>query len=135
MVRRPSAEAAPRSLCGIGSLDDLDGPLADTVQGVLEFIAGIASVREHITQPREAADDFGKHQRRPITVLDVGCVDHGVDELTFGIGQNVALATLGFLTRVVATRAATFRRYHALAVDHPSTGRCLTAVRLSYHHQ
>jgi len=109
--------------------------VADAAQGILEFVAGIASVREHMTQPREAADDFGEHQRRPITVLDVGGVDHGVDEIAFGIGQNVALATLGLLACVVTTMVAAFRRSHALAVDHPGTGRCLATLRLSCHHQ
>lgn len=74
----PASRQHLEAFCGIGSLDDLDGPLADAAQGVLEFVAGIASVREHMTQPREAADDFGEHQWRPVTV-SIGVQSGGSD--------------------------------------------------------
>jgi hypothetical protein len=48
-----------------------------------------------MAQPREAADDLSEHQWRTIAVLDISGVDHRVDQIAVGIGQDVALAPLG----------------------------------------
>ena len=45
-----------------------------------------------------------------------------MDQLALGIGEDVALATLGFLARIITGRPAAFRGFHALAVDHSGTG-------------
>jgi hypothetical protein len=47
-----------------------------------------------MAQPREAPDDFRPTQRRAVTVLNVGGVDHGVDQIAFGVGEDMALAAL-----------------------------------------
>lgn len=52
----PAAGQHLKALGCVGSLDDLDGPLADAAQGVLELVSGIASVGEEVTQPPEAPD-------------------------------------------------------------------------------
>ena len=50
--------------CGdVGSLDDLDGPLADGAQGVLELLARIAGIGEDVPDPGEALAD-GRNFRR-----------------------------------------------------------------------
>ena len=54
----PTAGQDLEALCGVGSLDDLDGPFADAAQRILEFVSGIAAIGEDMPQPREALDDF-----------------------------------------------------------------------------
>src|SRR3546814_4483319 len=66
-----------------------------------------------------------------VAVLDVGGVDYGMNEIAVGIGEDVALASLGLLARVVAARSAAFRGFHALAVDHAGTRTCLAACRFA----
>lgn len=88
-----------------------------------------------MAQPGKAPDDFGQHQRRAVTVLDVGGVDHGMNEIAVGVSEDMALATFDLLARVIAARASAFRGFYALAVDHASTGRSLAAVRLACDHQ
>jgi hypothetical protein len=48
-----------------------------------------------MAQPWEPLDDLRQHQRRAITVLDIGGVDHGVDQIALGVCQDVALASRG----------------------------------------
>ncbi len=56
----PSTRQDFEALCGIGSLDDLDGPCADAAQRVAQFVTGIAAIGEDVAQPREAVDDLGE---------------------------------------------------------------------------
>ena len=37
-----------KALCGIGLLDDLDGPFAYAAQGVAQLVAGIAAIGEQV---------------------------------------------------------------------------------------
>lgn len=83
---------------------------------------GGLEVGEDMAQPREAPDDFRPTQRRAVTVLNVGGVDHGVDQIAFGVGEDMALAALDLLARVIAPRAAAFRAFHALAVGPLASG-------------
>ena len=131
----PAARQHFKAFGGVGPFDDLDGPLADAAQSILEFVSGIAAIGEDVAQPREAFDDVAQDERRPVAVLDVGSVDHGVDEIALGVGEDVALAPLDLLTRVVAPRSAGFRGFHALAVDHAGTGRGFAALRFARRHQ
>ena len=113
----PAAGDDFEALGGVGSLDDLDGPLSDTAQRAPEFVSGIAAVGEQVTQPGETRDDSDEHERRSVAVLDVGSVDHGVDQIALSIGEDVALAALDLLARIIAPRSAAFRGFDALAVD------------------
>lgn len=77
----PAAGQDLEAFCGIGPLDDLDGPFADTAQGFAQLVAGIAAIGEQVSQPGEPVDDLGEQQRRPVTVLDIGSVDEGMDQI------------------------------------------------------
>ena len=137
--QRPLDDPAPgqhlEAFRRIGPLDDRDGPFTKAAQGVLELVSGVASIGEDMAQPREAPDDFSQHQRRAVAVLNVGSVDHGMNEITLGVGKDMALASLHLLARVIATRPAAFRGFHALAVDHAGARRSLPAVRRACNHQ
>ena len=104
----PSARENDEALGCIGALDDFDSPFADPAQRLPELVSGIAAIGEDMAQPREAADDFGQHQRRTIAVLDVSSVDHGVDQIAVGVSQDVALAALDLLARIKPSRSAPF---------------------------
>src|SRR3546814_10592866 len=84
-----------------------------------------------MAQPREATDDLGQHQRRAIAILDIGSMDHGMDQIAIGVGQDVALASLDLLPRVIAARPAASRGLHTLAVDRSGAGRSLAAYSRS----
>ena len=85
-----------------------------------------------MAQPREAPDDFRPAQRRAVTVVNVGGVDHGVDQIAFGVGEDMALAALDLLGRLIAPKAAAFRAF-TLWLSGPgerrSTGWPSTATR------
>lgn len=127
----PAARQNHEALGRICPLDDLDGPFADPSEGIPELVTGIAAIGEDMAQPREALDDLGQHQWRSVTVLDVGGVDYGMDEIAVGVGQDMALAALGLLARIITPRPAALRGFDALAVDHPGAGRGFAACRLA----
>jgi len=131
----PATRQDFEALGAVGSLDDLDRPLADWPQCVPEFVPRIAAIGEQVAQPGKSADDPGEHQRRSVAVLDVGGVDHGVDQISLGIGEDVALASLDLLACVITPRPAGFRGFYALAIDDASAGRGLAAVRLARGHE
>lgn len=74
-------------------------------------------------QPREAADYFGEDERCTVAILDAGGVDHSKNQVTVCVGQDVPLAPLDFLARIVAQRPAALGGFDTLAVDHSCTGR------------
>ena len=127
----PTAWKDHETPVGIGPFDDLEGPFADPAQRLPEFVASIAAIGKHMAQPREAVDDLGQHQRCAVAVLDVGGVDHGVDQVALSVGDDVALAALDLLARIIATRTPGFGGFNALAVDDPGTGRGIAPGRLA----
>jgi hypothetical protein len=82
---------------GARPFDDLDRPFADPAQRLPQLVTGIAAIGDDMAQPREALDDLGQYQRRTVTVLDVGGVDYGIDQITLGVGQNRRSRPLVFL--------------------------------------
>ena len=67
------------------------------------------------------AGDGGEHRRRAVAVLDLGAVDHDRDQQAAGVGEDVTLAALDFLSGVEAPDTAAFRGFYALTGD--DTGR------------
>ena len=68
-------------------------------EGGLELRSGIAAVGEDMTQPGEDRADRGRQRRRPVAVLDMGAMNHamnqGGDQKPAAVGEDVALAPLG----------------------------------------
>lgn len=91
----PAARENHGALCGIGPLDDLDGPFADAAEGFAQLVAGIAAIGEQVSQPGKPVDDLGEQQRHPVTVLDIGSVDDGMDQIAPGIGEDSLPASIG----------------------------------------
>ena len=131
----PAAGQDFKARCGIGSLDDLDGPFADAAQGVAQLVAGIATIGEQVSQPREAMDDLGEQKRRAVTILDIGGVDDGMDQIALGVGQDMALAAFDLLAGIIAARTTALGGLDALAVDDAGAGRGFAAMDLAHGHQ
>ena len=131
----PPAGQDLEAFCGIGPLDDLDGPFADAAQGFAQLVAGIATIGEQVPEPREPVDDLGEQQRRPVTVLDIGSVDEGMDQIALGIGQDMALAAFDLFAGIIAARTAALGRLDALAVDDAGAWRGLATLGLARDHQ
>jgi hypothetical protein len=114
---------------GIGSLDDFDGPLAGAGRRGLEFVPGLAAIGEDMAQPRQAPDDFGRPQRGTIAILDIGGMDHDVNQIALGVGKDMALASLDLLAGIAASGPTGFRGFGALAIDDAGTWACRAAMR------
>jgi hypothetical protein len=67
-----------------------------------------------VAQPREAGDESGEHQRRAVAILDIRRVDHGMDQIALGIGEDMAFAPLDLLARVVTSGVPGLCSPHAL---------------------
>ena len=94
----PSSRQQDEALSIAGALYDFEfrGSLAD--QSVTKFVARISSVSEELLQPRETAAQAFERDRSGVPILHVGGVDGGGDEVTFSVDDDLALATLDFLS-------------------------------------
>ena len=66
----PAPRQDDKAADGIGTLDDLDDPLADFVESGVELGAAVGAVGKDMPQPRMEMSDRG--QRCAIAILDVG---------------------------------------------------------------
>jgi hypothetical protein len=64
-----------------------------------------------VPQPREAFPHGLEDIDGTVAVLDVGGVDEDEDEKAAGVGQDMTLAALDLLARIIAARTATFRGF------------------------
>lgn len=123
------------ALGGVGAFDDFQGPCADFGERVAQFVSGISPIGEDVTQPREGLADAGKDIRRTVAILDIGGVNDGPDQQALRVSNDVALATFDLLARVKAPWAATFCRFHTLAIDDTRAGRSFPTYRFTRHQQ
>lgn len=126
VLREPAASSEPRERTfdhpparqdveadrGMGALHDLDRPAAEVGDSVAEFVTGVAAGGEQGPQPWVETADRRDDPRSAVTVLDVGAMHLKTDEVTFCVGDNVALAALDLLAGVKATRSTAFGGFH-----------------------
>lgn len=124
----PTAGQDFEAVCCVGTLDDRDHPFAQRLQGILQFLAGISAISEHVPQPGKPLDDATQDDRSSVAILNVSGMDDGVNQIALGVGEDVTLASFDLLSGVVAPRPATFSGFDALAVDHTGAGRGLTPL-------
>lgn len=86
-------------------------------------------------QPGEPLYDAAKDHRSAVTILNVGGMDDGVNQIALGVGEEVPLAAFDLFASVIASRPATFRRFDALAIDHTRTWRGLTPLCFTDQHE
>src|ERR1700687_4244078 len=70
-------------------------------------------------QPREEIADRGQQIGRAVSILNVGGVHLRANQMTAGIGNDMALAPVDLLARVISPRTAAFRVLGRLTVDPP----------------
>src|SRR5882757_10079429 len=112
--------------------DDFNGPFAEIFDRREQFWALIDAIGEDVPQCREHAADDPQQRHRTVIVLGIGGLYQDREQRTFGIGDNVALAPLHLLGHVKAPWTATFRGFHALAVDNPGRWSGLASLPLAH---
>ena len=123
----PSAGQRDEAFRNVELFDEFDCPVAGRGEGVAQFVTGIAAIGEDMAQFGIALGDFGQHPWRTVAVLNISRVNDSMDKVAAGVGQDMALPSFHFLTRVIAPNTAGFYvlrlwGFDALAVDHTGTG-------------
>src|SRR5712691_1941440 len=102
----------------VGSLDDLQHPLPAPGKRCLQLLPRVGAIGKDMAQPREEIADRGQQIGRTVSILDVGGVHLRANQMTAGIGNDVALATIDLLARIIAPRTSAFCGLDRLTVDH-----------------
>ncbi len=124
-----------RPLGLIGPLDDLERERSDLLQCALQLRSGINTIGEDMSQPRPAPDGF-EDGRRAVAILNIGAVNHEADHQSERVDDDMTLASLDLLARVIARNSPTFRDFHALTVDHARRRRGLPTFQVTrLHHK
>src|SRR3984893_19192053 len=131
----PSAGQNFEALRRVETFDDFYRPFADALQSLAQFISGIATIGKDMAQPWIARADRSKDAWSAVAILNAGFVHDESDQISLGIGDDVALAALDFLASVKAPWATAFRGFHRLAVNHSGRRARLSTSRLArgYH--
>jgi len=88
---------------GIAALDDLDDPGSGSCGGGANARPLITAVGEDsLDEGEQGAGSLVEDQRRAVAILDVGAVDGDAQQQAERIDENVPLAALDLLARVVA---------------------------------
>lgn len=114
----PAAGNDFEALGRVGTLDDLDSPFADLVQGIPQLWPAVTAICEDMAQQWIGPGDGFQQTRRAVPILYIGTMNGEADQQTDSIGHNVALAPLDPFARIVAANPSTFSGFDALAVDH-----------------
>jgi hypothetical protein len=77
------------------ALNDLDGPVTEGGESVTQVGTVVGAIGKKMAKPRKQLIDRFDDQPGAIAILDIGGVDFGTDQQTTGIGDNMALASLG----------------------------------------
>src|SRR3974390_668435 len=85
----------------------------------LQLLARVGAIGKDMAQPREEIADRSQQVGRAISILDVGGVHLRANQVTAGVGKDVAFASVDLLARVIPPRTAAFRGLDRLTVDHP----------------
>lgn len=118
----------------LGAFDDIQGPAPFPPERSAEFGSGMAAIGEDMAQPGEAMTDGFQKGWRAVPILNVGGVDDHEQHIAQRVGEDMALAALDLLARVVASRPAAFLGFHALAVDHAGARARLAPLHLPRAH-
>lgn len=86
-----------------------------------------------MAKPREAPDQSDQHQRRVATILNVGGLDHGLDEIALDIGARapapmLALPNQRWSLDFVHDQRASGRRFRVLNIVDDVTRGCLLST-------
>jgi hypothetical protein len=89
----------------IGALHDFSFEVRQNFgQGLVEYRPLIGSVGKQLLQERIHSEQGRKQHDAPVTILDIGGMNDGVEQQTQRIYENVTLLALDLLARIVAMR-------------------------------
>ncbi len=89
----------------VAALDDLDAPPAGCSDSPRRFWSLIAGVGEDaLYERKQAPRALVEHEPGAVAILHVGRVDHDIQQEAERVDEDVALATLDLLARVIARR-------------------------------
>ena len=100
-ARQPSAEAKSSKPFAVSDrlmISSVHFPILASASRSLS--PALAAICEHVPQSWEVVDDLRRHQRRAVGILNIGGVNHGVDEIAAGVGQDMALPAIDLLARI-----------------------------------
>jgi len=69
----------------------------------LQLLASVAAIGKDMAQPGKEIADRGHHTDRAVAILDIGGVHLRANQMTVGVGDDVALAPVGPLTFLPAS--------------------------------
>ena len=99
----------------IGTFHDLGHKIWQSLLlGCAEFGALIASVGEEPAQKWIKPKQGRQHQAAPIAILNVGGMDHSVQQQAYRIDEDMALLALDLFPRIVAVRVNAAPPFSAL---------------------
>lgn len=88
----------------------------------------IAAIGKDMQQRLPLVADRFQYIGSTVAVLDIGTMHHETDHQADRMNDDVALAALDLLARVIAPDTAAFRVLGALTIDHTSRRTCLWAL-------
>lgn len=116
----PATRQGLEALGLVGPLDNLESERSDLLQCALQLRSGTTTVGEDMPQPRPALENGFEDGRRAVAILNIGAVNRETDHQSERVDDDMTLASLNLLSRVIARNSAAFRGFHALTVDHAS---------------
>ena len=88
--------------------DDLQTPAAPQIYNPVQPLPSVAAIGPHQPQPTPTWTQPLQHQPGPSTVLNIGRVNHDHQDQSQRVNDDMSLAPVDFLPRVVAATAPLF---------------------------
>src|SRR5215204_2514513 len=98
----PSARQHLKSFGRVGSLEDLDGPVPMSREGIAQFAARIAAIGEDVAQPWKPVADGLEQGRCSVAILHIGRMNKDKEHDAQRVSDDVALAAIDLFPGVVA---------------------------------
>src|SRR5262249_6490520 len=114
--RGSSTQEAASSAEQLVALHDLQDPTAQLMQPG-DQLPGLTAVGPHQPHPGALRLRPGEDRLGPVAILDRGGVDHGADQQTRRIDQQMPFGPLDFLAGIVGAEATGAAALDRLAID------------------
>lgn len=89
----PPAGQDFEALDHVGAFDDRDHPATQRLQSIFQFLASISAISEYVPQPGKPLGYATQDDWSSVAILNVSGMDNGVNQIAFGVGEDVSLVT------------------------------------------
>lgn len=103
------------------ALDHVEGDLQCVTHPLNQTVVLVDAVRPDALEGGDGFGDFAQDILGAVIVLDVGGVDHDLEQIAEGIHHNMAFTAVDPFAGVVTTGATDFGRLDALTIDNGCT--------------